>query len=571
MFERVLIANRGEVAVRVIRACRELGIETVAVYSTADRESPPRPLADRAVHIGPPLAGRQLPATSRPSSPPRPRPGATPSTPAGASSPRTPRSRSRARTTTWSSSARGPRRSRRWATRSRPKRPMAEAGVPLVPGSDGAVDLDEAREVAAEVGFPVLLKASAGGGGQAACASSTSAEELDAAYRTASAEAQSAFGDGSLYVENARRRRASCRDPGARGRRGRRSSRSASATARSSAATRSSSRSRPRPRSRPSCAPRWRSRPRACEALRYRGAGTHRVPPRRRRPLLLHRDEHAPPGRAPRDRARHRHRPRARPSSRSPAGEGLPRDGARGPARPRDRVPDQRRGSRQRTSGRRRARVTRFRPPLGPGVRVDTHVLEGYAIPPFYDSLIAKVIVWAEDRPAAIARGAARALRARARRRPDHPRARARHRLQRGVRERRLHDVLPRRRGSVARVSRAEERHDQRTPRRPARGPLRALPVGCDRTAARVALRGRGRPVRAGAGGGRRRRDAGARRDDQGGVERLAAERLGALERNILRIALYELDRGEVPLEVVDRRGGSPRASATRRRTLPSS
>ena len=188
MFERVLIANRGEVAVRVIRACHELGVETVAVYSTADRESLHVRLAERAVHIGPPLPADsylRIPSLV----------AAATTTECDAVHPG------------WGFLAEnaafalacedndlvfiGPRAEtiETMGDKIAAKEAMAEAGVPLVPGSDGAVDLDEAREVAAEVAFPVLLKASAGGGGRG-MRLVESVDDLEAAYRTATSEAQ---------------------------------------------------------------------------------------------------------------------------------------------------------------------------------------------------------------------------------------------------------------------------------------------------------------------------------------------------------------------------------------------
>jgi len=201
MFRRVLIANRGEVAVRIIRACRELGVEAVAVYSTADRDSLHVRLADRAVHIGPPLPAEsylRIPSLV----------AAATTTECDAVHPG------------WGFLAEnaafalacedndlvfiGPRAEtiERMGDKIAAKEAMAEAGVPLVPGSEGAVDFEQAREVASDVGFPVLLKASAGGGGRG-MRLVESADEFDDAYRTASSEAQSAFGDGSLYVEKA--------------------------------------------------------------------------------------------------------------------------------------------------------------------------------------------------------------------------------------------------------------------------------------------------------------------------------------------------------------------------------
>ena len=201
MFSRILIANRGEVAVRVIRACRELGVEAVAVYSTADRDSLHVRLADRAVHIGPPLAAHSY--LSMPSLV-----AAATTTGCEAVHPG------------WGFLAEnaefaahcedndlvfiGPRPDSIavMGDKVRAKESMAAAGLPLVPGSDGAASLGDARSLAADAGFPILLKASAGGGGRG-MRLVRSADELEGAFRTASAEAEAAFGDGSLYVERA--------------------------------------------------------------------------------------------------------------------------------------------------------------------------------------------------------------------------------------------------------------------------------------------------------------------------------------------------------------------------------
>ena len=401
MFERVLIANRGEVAVRIIRACRELGVETVAVYSTADRESLHVRLAERAVHIGPPLAADsylRIPSLV----------AAATTTECDAVHPG------------WGFLAEnaafalacedndlvfiGPRAEtiETMGDKIAAKEAMAEAGVPLVPGSDGAVDLDQAREVAAEVGFPVLLKASAGGGGRG-MRLVESADDLDAAYRTASSEAQSAFGDGSLYVEKAvvGARHVEIQVLGdGEGAVLTLGERDCSIQRRHQKLVEESPS--------PAVTPEIRSEMegaahRACEALHYRGAGTIE--------FLLDAD-----GRfyfiEMNTRLQVEHPVTelvtgidlAHAQLAVSSGEGLPRDGR---ADLRGHAIEFRINAEDPAEDFRPApgRVSRFRPPLGPGVRVDTHVEEGYAIPPFYDSLIAKVIVWGEDREVAIARG----------------------------------------------------------------------------------------------------------------------------------------------------------------------
>jgi acetyl-CoA carboxylase, biotin carboxylase subunit len=401
VFARVLIANRGEVAVRIIRACRELGVETVAVYSTADRESLHVRLADRAVHIGPPLPADsylRIPSLV----------AAATTTECDAVHPG------------WGFLAEnaafalacedndlvfiGPRAEtiETMGDKIAAKEAMAEAGVPLVPGSDGGVDLEQAREVAAEVGLPVLLKASAGGGGRG-MRLVESADELAAAYRTASSEAQSAFGDGSLYVEKAvvGARHVEIQVLGdGEGAVLTLGERDCSIQRRHQKLVEES----PSPAVTPEIRGEMEGAAhRACEALRYRSAGTieflldagggfYFIEMNTRLQV-----EHPVTELVTGIDLAHAQLAVA-------AGEGLPREGradlqghaiefrinAEDPAEDFRPAP---------------GRVSRFRPPLGPGVRVDTHVEEGYAIPPFYDSLIAKVIVWGEDREVAIARG----------------------------------------------------------------------------------------------------------------------------------------------------------------------
>ena len=197
---RVLIANRGEIAQRIMRACRDEGLETVAVYSDADRYAPFVRVADRAVRIGPAapvesyLRIAVLLEAARASGADAVHPGygflaeraafAQAVDDAGLIFIGPPAS---------AISAMGDKTSAR--------RLMAAAGVPIVPGSLAALnDPDEAAAVAREIGFPVLVKAAAGGGGKGMRVVAAP-RELAAALATASSEATKAFGDGSVYLE----------------------------------------------------------------------------------------------------------------------------------------------------------------------------------------------------------------------------------------------------------------------------------------------------------------------------------------------------------------------------------
>jgi acetyl-CoA carboxylase biotin carboxylase subunit len=405
MFDRVLVGNRGEVAVRVIRSLHELGIEAVAVYSTADRESLHVALADRAVCIGPPPAGEsylKIPALI----------GAAETTRCQAVHPG------------WGFLAENPAFAAacaendlvfigptaetltRMGDKSAAKREMAAAGLPLVPGTEGPASLDEARVAAAEAGYPVLLKAAAGGGGKG-MRLVAAPEELDGAYATAAGEAEASFGDGSLYVEKAvsPARHVEIQVLGdAYGNVLTLGERECSIQRRHQKLIEES----PSPALDPDLRERMEAAAEAaCRYLGYRNAGTFE--------FLLGRDggfyflelnarlqvEHpvtelvtgidlvreqlrvaageplALTGRAP----RRGHAIEIRVNAEDPARDFLPTPG----------------------------RLERYRPPLGPGVRVDSSVIEGTTIPPYYDSLLAKLIVWDADRPAAIAR-ALRAL-----------------------------------------------------------------------------------------------------------------------------------------------------------------
>ncbi len=199
MFSRVLVANRGEIAVRIVRALHELDIEAVAVYSTADSEALHVELADQAVCIGPPAAADsylRIPNVV----------AAAETTGCEAVHPGYGFLAENADFVRACESSDltfiGPPADvvEEMGDKVRAKEAMRAAGVPLVPGSDGATALSALREAAVEAGFPVLLKAAAGGGGKGMRAVDAE-DELEAAFAAASAEAQAAFGDGSVYVE----------------------------------------------------------------------------------------------------------------------------------------------------------------------------------------------------------------------------------------------------------------------------------------------------------------------------------------------------------------------------------
>jgi acetyl-CoA carboxylase biotin carboxylase subunit len=200
LLRRVLIANRGEIAIRVIRACRDLGISPVAVLSEADRDALHVSLADDAIEIGPAHATKSylLPEAivdaARRSGADAVHPGY------GflSEDPRLPAACDEAGITFV-----GPPADVMAAVGDKVQARAAAiaAGVPVVPGSDGRVQSAQtAREVAESIGFPVMLKAAAGGGGRGIRVVQT-ADGLDDAYRTATNEAAAAFGDGGLFIE----------------------------------------------------------------------------------------------------------------------------------------------------------------------------------------------------------------------------------------------------------------------------------------------------------------------------------------------------------------------------------
>src|SRR3954469_10270841 len=201
MFERVLVANRGEIAVRVIRALHELGVEAVAVYSTADRDALHVRMADRAVHIGPPPAAARylrIPsivaaATTTGCQAIHPGYGFLAENPAFVEA-----------CVDNDLVFVGPPADvmAMMGDKISAKQAMRRAEVPTVPGPEGETTVAEARRAADEMGYPILLKASAGGGGKG-MRLVKSADGIADAFGAAAAEAQAAFGDPRLYVEKA--------------------------------------------------------------------------------------------------------------------------------------------------------------------------------------------------------------------------------------------------------------------------------------------------------------------------------------------------------------------------------
>ena len=200
MFRKVLIANRGEIAVRIIRACREMGIETVAVFSEPDRDALHTQLADEAVCIGPAKAAESYlnmeniisAAVSKQAQAIHPGFGFL------------------AENSTFAAMCRecniqfigpSPEVIDQMGNKANARKMMKKANVPIVPGSEGTIDnAEEALEMAKKIGYPVMIKASAGGGGKGIRIVKNE-KELIQAYESAKSETLAAFGDDKMYME----------------------------------------------------------------------------------------------------------------------------------------------------------------------------------------------------------------------------------------------------------------------------------------------------------------------------------------------------------------------------------
>jgi len=199
MFRKVLVANRGEIALRVVRACQELGVPAVAVYSDADESALHVRHADEAVRIGPPPAGKSylnveaLIDAARETGTEAVHPGYG----------------FLAENASFAAACReaglafvGPSAEaiEKMGNKSAARRLAREAEVPVVPGSDDASSADEAAETAGEIGYPIMVKAAAGGGGRGIRVAEDEGG-LRKAVQVARREAEAAFGDGTLYLE----------------------------------------------------------------------------------------------------------------------------------------------------------------------------------------------------------------------------------------------------------------------------------------------------------------------------------------------------------------------------------
>ena len=200
MFKKILIANRGEIAMRVIRTCREMGIKTVAVYSTADADSLAVRFADEAVCIGPPnskesyLNVANIIAAAEITNADAIHPGY------GFLSENAHFSRT-CQKHGFKFIGALPEHIESMGDKATAKSTMIEAGVPVVPGSEGILEsFEEAKKTAKEIGYPVMLKATAGGGGKGMRAVFDESE-LQKAYEDAVMEATAAFGNGGMYME----------------------------------------------------------------------------------------------------------------------------------------------------------------------------------------------------------------------------------------------------------------------------------------------------------------------------------------------------------------------------------
>jgi acetyl-CoA carboxylase biotin carboxylase subunit len=401
MFSKVLIANRGEIAVRVIRACRELGLSTVAVYSEADRGSLHVRLADEAFCIGPaPARDSYLNIPSIIST--AELLGVDAIHPGYGFLAENPHFAEVCRDCGISFIGPSPEAIEKMGNKSAAREMVRKAGVAIVPGSDGPVR-DEAAAVgiARSLGYPLIIKAAGGGGGRGMRVVHNR-DDLRRAMDEARAEAEAAFGNAEVYIEKY------LEEPrhvevqilaDARGTVATLGERDCSVQRRHQKLIEESPSLGVGPRLRRALS---RAAARVAEAAGYTNAGTveflvdhserfyfvemntriqveHGVTEMVTGIDIVKEQIRIAAGErlaVPREVEPRGHAIECRVNAEDPARDFLPSPGP----------------------------ILAFVPPGGPGIRVDTHVFAGYTVPPYYDSLIAKVIAWGQDRDEAIAR-----------------------------------------------------------------------------------------------------------------------------------------------------------------------
>ncbi|MEK7250389.1 MAG: acetyl-CoA carboxylase biotin carboxylase subunit [Bacteroidota bacterium] len=398
MFKKVLIANRGEIALRIIRVCKQWGIKTVAVYSQADRDSLHVKFADEAVCIGPPPGKESYLKIPRIIA-------AAEITGADAIHPGYGFLAENAsfaeicKTSGVKFIGPSPDMITAMGDKAFAKETMKKAGVPVVPGSDGVVnDVEEAKRIAKEMGFPVIIKAVAGGGGRG-MRIVREESDLENAFKTAQHEAEQGFSNASVYIEKFVEQPRHIevqvfgdqhgnvihfgeRDCSVQRRHQKLIEESPSPFVDETLRTKMGE-----------------AAVKGCKAVNYEGAGTieflvdkdknfyfmemntriqveHPVTEEVTGHDLIKLQLRVAAGeKLPRKKIRHEgHAMECRINAEDPANNFLPSPG----------------------------KVTDFHMPGGFGVRVDTHCYAGYVVPPFYDSLIAKLIVYAQTREGAI-------------------------------------------------------------------------------------------------------------------------------------------------------------------------
>ena len=402
MFSKILIANRGEIAVRIIRACRDMGITSVAVYSTADREALHTQLADEAICIGGPLAKdsylniRNLLGAAEAS-------GAEAIHPGFGFLSENPDFAKACEDCGIAFIGPSSKTISLLGDKVAARQTAREAGVPVTPGSDGAVgEYREVERIAREIGFPVMLKAASGGGGKG-IRKVDEPEELKNAFMEAAAEAAASFGDGRVYIEKF------VADPrhiefqilaDAFGNTVHLFERECSIQRRHQKLVEEAPSSLLTPEKR---AEMGAAAVAVAKQAGYRGAGTveflvdgqgdyyfcemnariqveHPVTELVCSLDLIEQQIRIAAGEAlgfaQKDLALHGHAIECRINAEDPYHNFAPRPGT----------------------------VEGLHVPGGPGVRVDSAIYQGYTIPPYYDSMLSKLIVWGESREQALAR-----------------------------------------------------------------------------------------------------------------------------------------------------------------------